>query len=122
VGRRREARDVDLAGLSAAVLEVVARHHDALEEELPCGVELEVVESHAVSLHRVLAADAAAHTLQERLPVAQQDLERDPRADLDRVIGGQDEVPFVQVAREGPDGLAVVTTLRAKDDSVSHAG
>jgi hypothetical protein len=122
LGSRREPRDVDLSGLASAVLEIVARHHDALEEELTRGVELEVVEPHAMSLHRAFAADAAAHALQERLSVAQQDLERDPRADLHRVIGRQDEAPVVEIAREGPDGLPVVTTLRAKDDSVSHGG
>jgi hypothetical protein len=102
------------------VLEIVACHDDALEEQLTRGVELKVVEPHAMALHHAIAADAAAHALQERLAVAEQHLERDPRADLDRVIGGQHEVPVVEVSREGPDGLAVVATLRAKDDAVSH--
>jgi len=102
------------------VLEVVTRHHDALEEQLPRGVELQVVEADAVPLHGALASDAAAHALQERLSVTEQDLERDPRADLHRVVGRQHEAPVVEIAREGPDGLAVVTTLRAKDDPVSH--
>jgi hypothetical protein len=102
------------------VLEVVARHDDAFEQELARGVELEIVQAHAMSRHGALAPDAAAHALQERLAVAEQHLERDPRAELDRVIGGQNEVPVVEVSREGSDGLAVVATLRAKDDAVSH--
>lgn len=104
------------------MLEVVARHHDALEQELARGVELEVVQTHAMSLHRTFATDAAPHALEERLPVAEQDFECDPRADLDRVIGGQHEVPLVEVAGQHPDGLAVVATLRAKNDAVSHGG
>lgn len=104
------------------MLEIVARHHDSLEEQLARGVELEIVESYAMPRHGALAPDAASHALQERLAVPKQDLERDPRADLDRVVGGQHEMAVVEVSREDPDGLPVVATLGAKNDAVSHGG
>lgn len=106
--------------MAPAVLEVVARDLDPLEEELSRGVELELPEPHAPSSSGRSRLQAAPHPLEEELSVSEEHLEGDPSARVHRLGGLEDEVALVELPSQEGDGLAVVVARGPNGEVVSH--